>query len=81
MAEISSPTIRLVLGAIGVWLVYKVLQALYNLSSLHPLSKIPGPKLAAASYLPEFYYDVIRFGRYTKEIKKLHEIYGKSIIV
>ncbi|KAI1047244.1 hypothetical protein LB505_013304 [Fusarium chuoi] len=46
-------------GFLSAWLAFKVLQALYNVSPLHPLSKIPGPKLAAATYLPEFYYDVI----------------------
>lgn len=71
---------RNVLGLIGVWLAFKLLQALYNISPFHPLSHIPGPKLAAASYLPEFYYDVVKFGCYTKEIRKLHEIYGKSVI-
>jgi hypothetical protein len=65
------------LGLVAAWLVFKVLQALYNVSPLHPLSRIPGPKLAAATYLPEFYYDVVKFGCYTKEISKMHERYGK----
>lgn len=64
--------------AIGViWLAYHLLKIAYNLF-LHPLKSIPGPRLAAASYLPEFYHDVIRVGRYTKEIRKMHEIYGKN---
>lgn len=63
--------------AIGVaWLAYHVLKALYNISPFHPLAKIPGPKLAAASYLPEFYHDVILGGRYTHAIKRMHEEYG-----
>jgi hypothetical protein len=62
---------------VALWLLVKAVQALYNLSPLHPLSRIPGPKLAAATYLPEFYYDVWKFGGYTKEISKLHEKYGE----
>lgn len=72
---------QVVFGALCVsaaWLVYHVLKALYNISPLHPLSKIPGPKLAGATYFPEFYYDVVLGGRYTKKIKSMHEEYGKS---
>lgn len=60
------------------WLGYQLLKMMYNISPLHPLSSIPGPKLAAASFLPEFYYDLILHGRYTMEIGKMHEIYGKA---
>ena len=45
-----------------------------------PLSKFPGPKLAAASLWYEFYYDVVKKGRYTWEIAKMHDRYGMSII-
>lgn len=61
-----------------VWTFYRLCKAAYNIF-LHPLRSIPGPKLAAASYLPEFYYDVICVGRYTAEIRKMHEIYGKLL--
>ena len=40
------------------------------------LSHIPGPKLAAATLWYEFYYDVVKKGRYTWEIAKMHEKYG-----
>ena len=76
-SDTSFLTAHWVLVLVGVWLAYKLLQALYNVSPLHPLSGIPGPKLAAATYLPEFYYDVVKFGCYTKEIRKMHEQYGK----
>ena len=42
-----------------------------------PLSKFPGPKLAAATYLYEGYYDVIRRGKYTFKIRDLHAQYGQ----
>ena len=63
---------------VAVFLGYRLLLILYNISPLHPLSPIPGPKLAAASYLPEFYYDVICVGKYTTKIREMHEKYGRS---
>ena len=41
-----------------------------------PLSRFPGPKLAAASLAYEFYYDVVRKGQYTWKIRELHQQYG-----
>ncbi|CAO1599046.1 hypothetical protein XANCAGTX0491_002791 [Xanthoria calcicola] len=43
------------------------------------LSQIPGPKLAAATLWYEFYYDVIKKGRYAWEIGKMHEKYGPLV--
>lgn len=48
----------------------------YNLY-LHPLRKIPGPKLAAMTSWPDFYYDVVKEGRYLFEIRKMHDKYGE----
>lgn len=73
------PSARHILGLAGLWLVFKMLEAIYNISPLHPLTSIPGPKLAAATYLPEFYHDVIKFGCYTKEISEMHRVYGEFI--
>ncbi|KAI0151458.1 cytochrome P450 [Pestalotiopsis sp. NC0098] len=67
------------LFVLGLWLGYRVAVALWNVSPLHPLSRIPGPKMAAASYLPEFYYDAVKFGRYTQQIKKMHAKYGPIV--
>ena len=69
-------SIRNILTLAGLYLVYYVLRAIYNISPLHPLSRIPGPKLAGATYWPEFYYDVVKNGCYTKEIAKMHVKYG-----
>ena len=41
-----------------------------------PLSKFPGPKLAAATYLFEGYYDVVKRGKYIFKIRDLHAEYG-----
>lgn len=60
------------------WCVYRILVALYNVSPLHPLSHFPGPKLAAMTLAYEGWFDLIRGGRYTREIQRMHEKYGTS---
>lgn len=56
----------------GLFLITRILYRLY----FHPLAKIPGPKLAAASHLLEFYYDVILGGQYVFQIEKMHQKHG-----
>lgn len=61
-----------------LFLIYFASLVIYRLY-WSPLAKIPGPKLAAATFWYEFYYDVVRRGRYTWKIGELHEEYGMSI--
>lgn len=63
---------------VGVWLGYRFLVGLYNISALHPLSGFPGPKIAAFSYAYEAYYDWICGGQYTNKIRQMHDRYGAS---
>ena len=42
----------------------------------HPLAKIPGPKLAAATWLYEIYFDLYLSGQFVFETGRLHKIYG-----
>lgn len=63
----------------AIWVTYRVLITLYNISPFHPLSRFPGPKIAAASYLYEAYYDWWLLGRYGKVIARMHEQYGPII--
>lgn len=70
-------TLANALHLVALWLLYHVLQALYNISPMHPLSHIPGPKLPAATLLYEFYYDMVLGGTYTKRIAQMHETYGE----
>jgi hypothetical protein len=44
----------------------------------HPLVHIPGPTLAKATYLYEWYYDLYLSGQYTFKLKELHKRYGMS---
>lgn len=62
-----------------LYIAYRISIALYNISPLHPLSRFPGPKIAAASYLYEAYYDWWTVGRYGKVIARMHEQYGPIV--
>ena len=42
----------------------------------HPLSDIPGPRLAAATSLYAAYYEVLKDGAFVDHIKQLHLKYG-----
>jgi hypothetical protein len=64
----------LLLEAALVGLVSRAIYLLY----FHPLAKVPGRKLAALSRLYEFYWDCIKPGRYSFEMREMHERYGKS---
>ena len=57
---------------------YGLVLAIYRLY-FSPLSKFPGPKVAAATAWYEFYYDCIKHGRYTFEVKEMHRKYGMMI--
>lgn len=67
------PTILLLL------LTHIVYLSIYRLC-FHPLSKFPGPKLAALTVWYEFYYDGIKRGKYVFEVGKMHEKYGINMI-
>ncbi|KAI9802539.1 MAG: hypothetical protein M1833_001611 [Piccolia ochrophora] len=46
---------------------------------LHPLSKVPGPKLAALTYLYQFYFNIVAGSRFYAHVEKLHERYGPAV--
>ncbi|KAL0775849.1 hypothetical protein CaCOL14_007136 [Colletotrichum acutatum] len=62
----------------AAWLLYGTFLAIYRVT-LHPLAKFPGPKLAGATYWYEVWFDVVCWGKFTHEIKRLHEIYGPIV--
>ncbi|KAE8422352.1 cytochrome P450 [Aspergillus pseudocaelatus] len=59
---------------------YLIVISIYRLYS-HPLRNIPGPRLAAATHLYEWYYDLFLGGRYLFEIERMHERYGPIVRV
>ncbi|KAK1758505.1 cytochrome P450 CYP542B3 [Echria macrotheca] len=46
---------------------------------LSPLSSVPGPRLAALTWLYEFYYDIILGGQYVFKTIDLHKKYGPVV--
>lgn len=72
MELLSLHNILFVLLAFSVSCIFSAVYRLY----FSPLAKFPGPKLAALTLWYEFYYDVIKRGRYTWKIAELHERYG-----
>ena len=65
----------LAVGFLVVSFLYSIALVVYRLY-FSPLSKFPGPRLAAATYLFEGYYDVVKRGKYTFKIRDLHAEYG-----
>lgn len=59
------------------FVVYLLFLPIYRLY-FSPLSKFPGPKLAALTGLYEFYYDYWLEGKYVFEIERMHSKYGES---
>ena len=56
---------------------YRIIYNIY----LHPLSHIPGPKIATCSSLWKFYHDVVRGGRYLWEIRvATNQTHGKPAL-
>lgn len=58
-----------------IFVLYIICIGVYRLY-FSPLAKFPGPRLAALTLWYEFYYDVIKHGRYTWRIAEMHQQYG-----
>ena len=72
---LSSPIATALPVLFGLGIAYLVVRSIYRLY-FHPLSHIPGPKIAAISHAYEFYHDAVRGGMYIWEVGKMHEKYG-----
>lgn len=56
--------------------VYWLSKVVYRIY-FHPLSKFPGPRLAAATTLYRAWYQIVRDGGQLRQWNKLHEQYGQ----
>ncbi|KAL2818535.1 cytochrome P450 [Aspergillus granulosus] len=74
------PTLNLSITSVGALgaIVYLAIRTIYRIY-FHPLRRIPGPKLAAASHVLEFYYDIIKGGKYIFEVERMHKKYGPIV--
>lgn len=68
-------SLQFVAVALVFYIVYGAVYRLY----FSPIASFPGPKLAALTFWYEFYYDVVRRGRYTWKIAELHKKYGPIV--
>ncbi|KAF4498127.1 trichodiene oxygenase [Fusarium agapanthi] len=74
--ELNTRTLLAVAASlIALHITYTVICRLY----LSPLAKIPGPRLAAITFFYEFYYDVIKRGKFLWKIQDLHRQYGPIV--
>ncbi|KAF5355464.1 hypothetical protein D9758_006320 [Tetrapyrgos nigripes] len=71
------PTPALLLGSLSAWLVVVLAYRLF----VHPLSRFPGPKLAALTEYYGGYYDLIEDGGLLFQIERLHVKYGPIVRV
>ena len=61
----------LLVVSLGATLTLAIRQIFY-----HPLSKFPGPRLAALTPLYKTYYEVFRGGELLRRIQELHNMHG-----
>ncbi len=83
MISSTPPSIELHKTAMAIYsilglgaVVYCISLALYRLY-LHPLSKFPGPRLAAVTLWYDVYFDIVKRGKFLAEIERMHEKYGR----
>lgn len=76
---LKGPSRETIFAAVFVsYTVYLIGLAIHRLY-LSPITKFPGPKLAALTRWYEFYYEVVLRGKFSDHITELHKIYGKLI--
>lgn len=71
----ATPIRDVLIASVCLLVIYAAVLIVYRLY-FSPLVKFPGPRIAAATLWYEYYYDVVRRGRYTWKIIELHKQYG-----
>lgn len=61
---------------LGSLVAYFLVTIIYRVH-IHPLSKFPGPRLAALTGLYEIYFAAWGTGSFEDEIERMHEKYGQ----
>ena len=69
--DLIAIAVKLALAAVLYFIIHRLF--------LHPLAKVPGPKLAALTSWHEFYYDCIKGvgGQHEFEIRRMYDQYGE----
>lgn len=75
MAPLTFDIFGYLLLLVYILLAYKGTKVIYRLY-FSPLAGFPGPRLAAATSLYEFYFDVLKGGQFMFELDRLHDKYG-----
>lgn len=76
MVSLSSISVYEVsLLGLSAWLLYLIFGGVYRIY-FHPLTKFPGPKVAALTKWYEFYHDIIHKGCFIWKLQQLHDRYG-----
>lgn len=71
----NGASLRTAVAVIGISILYLLILVIRRLF-FAPIAGFPGPRLAAVTSWYEFYYDVVKHGKYLFEIEKMHEKYG-----
>ncbi|RDW57462.1 hypothetical protein BP6252_13800 [Coleophoma cylindrospora] len=69
------PTIATLTTLLVSYVALGIIKRLY----FSPVSRFPGPKLAAITFWYQYYYNHILRGQYTYEIERLHREYGPIV--
>jgi hypothetical protein len=75
--EVAWITVRWSLWPRLIVLLFAFAYAIVARLYLSPLTKFPGPRLAALTKAYAFYFDVIKRGKLPWELIRLHEHYGR----
>lgn len=74
--------LHIIISTLVLYLVYFLANIVYRLT-VHPLASFRGPRLAAATFLYEIYYDLFappsQGGQFARHIAHLHTLYGPIV--